>query len=85
MWVRVACQRMRTCEYFSQVKLKNNQCESCKLNEDEQNKKKKQKKNRARQNSNVLTVLSDEKLNINKWKKIEEIDNAHLRSLAPIY
>lgn len=29
-------------------------------------KNKKQKKNRARQNSNVLTVLSDEKLNINK-------------------
>ena len=73
-------------------KLKNNQCESCKLNEDEQNKKtkkkqpkKNQKKTRARQNSNVLTVLSDEKLNINKWKKIEEIYNAHLRSLAPIY
>lgn len=48
-------------------------------------KKQNKKKNRARQNSNVLTVLSDEKLNINKWKKIEEIDNAHLRSLAPIY
>lgn len=29
-------------------------------------KKQKKPKNRARQNSNVLTVLSDEKLNINK-------------------
>ena len=36
------------------------------------NKKPKNKKDRARQNSDVLTVLSDEKLNINIWKKIEE-------------
>ena len=59
-------------------KLKNNQCENSKLNENE----KKTEQDKIQMYSLFLVMKNS---NINKWKKIEEKDNAHLRSLAPIY